>query len=152
MARPILAPLLERFEKGYVPEPNSGCLIWIGTITSTGYGRISNGRGGKIIFAHRASWKLHRGEIPKGTLVCHKCDVPLCVNPDHLFIGSQRDNMTDCVMKKRDKETRKTHCKNGHQYDLENIYLVRRASGRFGRVCRQCSASANKRMRCRGNI
>ncbi len=55
----------------------------------------------KMMLAHRASWVIHYGEIPAGKKICHKCDVPSCVNPDHLFMGSIRDNFNDAVSKKR---------------------------------------------------
>lgn len=93
--------LKERFEEKYIPVTESGCWIWIAALNdSCGYGSIGDGEGNTIL-AHRASWILHKGEIPEGMCVCHKCDVPSCVNPDHLFLGTQQDNMDDRGNKNR---------------------------------------------------
>lgn len=89
----------DRFHAKYIPEPNSGCWLWDGCITSAGYGRMRVG--GRPSLAHRASYEMHVGPIPPGMLVCHKCDVPGCVNPQHLFLGTQRDNMADMKSKGR---------------------------------------------------
>lgn len=76
-----------------------GCWIWCGGDFSYGYGAFSYNNQNRP--AHRISWFLYRGEIPKGMMVCHRCDQPLCVNPEHLFLGTQRDNMADKVRKGR---------------------------------------------------
>lgn len=91
--------LLERFEEKYIPEPNSGCWLWTATSVRGGYGMIKSGD--KNHLAHRVSWSLYRGDIPDEMLVCHSCDTPACVNPDHLFLGSQKDNMRDMLSKDR---------------------------------------------------
>jgi hypothetical protein len=91
----------ERFNERYIPEPNSGCWLWVGAILPDKYGTIRiDGRTQK---AHRVSWELHRGQIPEGLFVCHKCDVRCCVNPDHLFLGTQQDNVNDMMRKGRGK-------------------------------------------------
>ena len=84
------------------------CWLWTGATRNFGYGVINmGGRNGKIEAAHRVSWMLYVGEIPAGAFVCHRCDVPLCVNPSHLFIGTASDNVRDMVSKGRhDKQSR----------------------------------------------
>lgn len=69
------------------------CWIWQGTKVSNGYGRIVLYK--KPLSVHRVAYEIQNGEIPKGMLVCHKCDVPLCVRGDHLFVGSHQDNEND---------------------------------------------------------
>ena len=92
-------PLIERFENQYIPEPNSGCWLWTGVCHYRGYGQMW--AFSKLQYAHRLSWIFFRGEIPEGICVLHKCDIPCCVNPDHLFLGTHQDNMADKVCKKR---------------------------------------------------
>lgn len=88
-----------RFEDSWEAEPNTGCWLWIGNFYGV-YGKCG-GEG-----AHRVSYRYYVGPIPRWlrrrrALVLHKCDTPACVNPDHLFLGTQRDNMRDCVKKGR---------------------------------------------------
>ena len=65
------------------------CWLWIGGKTKDGYGTCSNG------YAHRQSWKIHYGDIPRGLLVLHTCDIRNCVNPNHLWLGTILDNIKD---------------------------------------------------------
>ena len=82
-----------------VAVSSNGCWEWTGLLDRNGYGKMSYQ--GKLMFVHRVSYSLFRGEIPRGMNVCHKCDNPKCVCPDHLFLGTQKDNMHDCIRKGR---------------------------------------------------
>lgn len=91
--------LSERLDFYSMPEPNSGCQLWLASVNDKGYGHFYYGSTrGK---AHRASWVAEHGPIPDGLHVLHKCDVPSCINPDHLFLGTHDDNMADMVAKER---------------------------------------------------
>ncbi len=94
----VMPTMRERIEASSIPEPNSGCWLWLAGITGgfggyNSYGTISFE--GKQWKAHRASYKAFKGAIPVGMEICHSCDMPICVNPDHLFIGTHLENMRD---------------------------------------------------------
>jgi hypothetical protein len=142
---------IEQFQALTYPEPNSGCFLFAGPTNGKDYGRVWFR--GRRDYAHRVSWMLFRGdEITRGLYVCHRCDTPACVNPDHLFLGTCRDNVRDCIAKGRFKDfsdngnVAKTHCKSGHPFDEENTaWSVE--NGRTRRSCRACTRAKHQRYR-----
>jgi hypothetical protein len=140
--------LAERLAETSIPEPNSGCWLWLGAL-SQGYGRlcISKCMSGRkhMAAAHRISWQVHRGPIPAGIDVCHKCDNPACVNPDHLFLGTRRDNMIDCKVKGRLKMPQKKYGADhpGAKLTVDEVRSVRarRARGQCSAVAREFGVS-----------
>jgi hypothetical protein len=105
----------DRFDELYIPEPNSGCWLWLGHINNKGYGKFQLKRGGySLVYAHRFSYEVYNCvEVPPHLHVCHSCDIPCCVNPDHLWAGTRSDNMQDCVAKGRFRKLGNPGSKNG---------------------------------------
>ena len=89
----------EMIEENCVPVPMSGCLLWCGGTMRRGYGVLMSN--GKSCSVHRFMWSIVNGPIPQGMHVLHKCDIPACVNPNHLFLGTHTDNMRDMHKKHR---------------------------------------------------
>lgn len=96
---PRARPLREAFDDKYTLDSKSGCWLWTGATTKRGYGVLKNQQRQRM--AHRIAYELFRGPLPTGLDVCHKCDTPSCVNPNHLFLGTRKDNMQDAVAKDR---------------------------------------------------
>lgn len=114
-------PLEKRLEKYTMPEPNTGCWIWFGPVNSKGYGALClTLPNSKIttLLAHRAYYELHKSKIPAGMCVCHRCDNPFCVNPDHLFLGTRANNNSD-----RDKKGRVQRGSNHVRAKLEDVHV-----------------------------
>lgn len=128
--------VMERFLDKVSIEPNSGCWMWTASTDTHGYGQMYVDEQGKPKKAHRVAWQLFRGAIPNGMCVCHAHDDVWCVNPDHLFLGTHKDNSDDKVRKGRHGNQRKTHCKRGHDYTV---------SGNGKRECRTCEHERAKR-------
>jgi hypothetical protein len=111
----------------------SDCWEWQGSKNKHGYGHFKYKR--KTHRAHRISWTLIKGEIPEGMCVLHRCDNRLCVNPFHLFLGTNQDNMDDKMKKNRHHSSQKTHCPQGHPYSEDNTYWTKREAHRLCRAC-----------------
>lgn len=118
---------------------SEGCWIWIGQINNCGYGRISNGAGNQMTYAHRASWMLHFGPIEGRLEVCHDCpggDNPACVRPEHLWVADHHSNILDvCAKKGLNIGERNGRCKLSEEQVLEIRALV--ASGHRKRLIAQ---------------
>lgn len=139
--------LREIIESRADPVPESGCWLWTYSLNNKGYGRLAFN--GKPRLVHRLAYTEYNGAIPEGMSVCHKCDTPSCVNPTHLFLGTQSDNAIDMVRKMRSYvafEKAKTHCNRGHELSGENLY-VHKSTGR--RQCKACARiTSEERRKC----
>jgi hypothetical protein len=137
-----------RLLAGLSPEPNSGCWLWTGYIRPhNAYGAIwAEGRSQQV---HRLAYALFKGPIPDNLCVLHKCDTRLCANPDHLFLGTQTDNMRDCWLKGRHTGQilmRLERCRRcGNEKTKENTVI--RRSGRA--ECIPCRNADNMKYRAR---
>ena len=147
----VSIPSEDRFWSRVIVLGADQCWEWTGIHTKHGYGQIHINN--KIKRAHRYSWELHFGrEVPDGLCVCHRCDNPKCVNPHHLFIGTQEENMKDSSAKGRVYKggagipwnRNITHCKHGHEFTEENTSFCQ---GR--RRCKECSRIRDKAYRGR---
>lgn len=148
--RPIeLTESLRRRLATNVTRTEGGCLEWAGARNGNGYGSVGSVRdehGRSIVYlAHRVAWTIANGPIPEGMSVCHTCDNPPCVNPDHLFIGTNQDNVDDMVSKGRMPHLTaanlgKTRCPQGHPYDGDNLTLYKGF-----RMCRTCKREQGRR-------
>lgn len=129
---------VKRFFSSFDAPSMEECWLWKRLIGSHGYGLIYGAK--KERLAHRLMWEITNGVIKPGFHILHKCDVRSCCNPNHLFIGTQKDNMVDCAKKGRcsNQNVGKKICKNGHSPEWR-VY-------KGSRYCKAC-----KRMRSRKN-
>jgi hypothetical protein len=116
----------------------AGCWLWQGFKGHTGYAQI-NYRG-KSLNGHRMMWIIHRGiKLVTEQYVLHRCDVRHCLNPDHMWIGTAKDNNNDCARKGRHYEGSRTHCERGHPFAGDNLRLAKQKGGKYiRRVCIAC--------------
>lgn len=133
---------LDKLGVWFTPEPNTGCWLWLRACTARGYGTVGVGKKHTGL-AHRVSYQIMRGPIPEGMTLDHLCRTPGCVNPDHLEIVTQRENVlrgkSPCA-----SHARKTHCSHGHEFTQDNT--LRNSDGsRRCRACRDAHNQARKR-------
>lgn len=125
----------ERFERHIERIPESGCWIWLGAVDGPPrlpYGKFWDNDYGRCIVAHRAAWKLFRGDIPDSLRVLHRCDVACCVNPAHLFLGTPKDNTADMIAKGRNAPmiaSRRGERSNFNKLSAEQVEAIRNAAG-----------------------
>lgn len=118
--------IAERIAYRSMPEPNSGCRLWL-SATDSGYGVFSYKN--RKVYAHRAAYELAHGPIPDGLHVCHRCDNPPCCNPDHMFLGTHLENVADMRRKGRAaRGERQTNSKITRRDVLRILADVRRPS------------------------
>ena len=123
----------------------TGCWEWMGTITKEGYGRVTIDQ--KQHYVHRLSAMVFHGYRPefKSLIVLHKCGTKNCWHRDHVYVGTQTDNMQD---KSRDI----THCPQGHEYTPENTYIYAQKKGGSGRGCKICRVERTREWRERKKL
>lgn len=123
-----------------VPEPNTGCWLWTGPVCVKGYGV---GRWNRVTRSHRVSWAAFRGGIPAGMCVCHKCDTPSCVNPDHLFLGTNADNVRDRLQKGRSRYAY-GELAGSAKLTADDVRCIRASSGTGAALSRAYGVSRNQ--------
>lgn len=124
------AAITERLDRASIPEPNSGCVLWAEACNDRGYGVINIER--RQYKAHRLAWEATNGPIPDDLFVCHKCDVRACINPAHLFLGTQQKNLADMTAKGR----RSRGTPQG-KLTPEQVLAIRSASGSQYKIAEQ---------------
>lgn len=140
-------PVLERIERHYIPEPNSGCWLWTSSVTSKGYARIHFA--GKGREAHRVVYQAIKGAIPKGLELDHLCRVRCCVNPDHLEPVAHSVNCARSDTSKQGEWNRvKTHCPQGHAYDAANTFTSKKGQ----RMCRICMRARKNKWQAKNRM
>ncbi len=118
---PVRRPILDRFLDFVSPEPNTGCWLWTGATSKCGYGRFGVGKHqGGMVPAHRVSFALFHSVFDSALEVAHRCDVRICVNPEHLWLATHQENMADMKRKGRMKNGRSYGDRNGSRTKPES--------------------------------
>jgi hypothetical protein len=131
--------LEDRFMKYIFIDTNSGCWLWTGNVDHYGYGRL--GYKMKSYRASRAAMLIFNGKDPGKLFVCHKCDNPLCANPEHLFLGTQKDNMQDCKNKKRQNAGSKNGSAKLQESDIPKIFEMAKSGATHLEISKVFSVS-----------
>lgn len=131
----------DRFDAKVVTEPNTGCHLWSAHTNASGYGSFKVG--GRPVLAHRFAWERANSQIPAGLTIDHLCRVRSCVNPEHMRVVTQRENLHAPGSRTVNAiHAAKTHCPSGHPYDDANTYVW---AGK--RYCRACNARLQRERR-----
>lgn len=140
-------PVYDRFSSKIQVSTFGNHWLWTGA-TSKGYGKVWCETTTEL--AHRAAWQLFKGAIPPEMHVLHRCGVKNCVNPEHLYLGTQLDNAQDAIELGENHNASKTYCKNGHLLSGDNLYIPPSGASRQCRACRQSRNALNYRRRAHG--
>lgn len=141
-----------RLLRSILIDDSSQCWNWIRGKDKNGYGKIhyqcTHWR------AHRLMFHIYKAPLNKYEIICHSCDNPSCINPDHLFLGDPLINMQDKVKKGRlkNQNMNKTHCKNGHEFFAENIVWRKTPIGTPSRSCKICYVNGWKERNAKKSI
>lgn len=119
--------LVDAFNAKYDVDTQTGCWLWTASTAGRGYGQIKLPRTRRQIYAHRLSYLIHRGDIPDGMMVCHRCDTPRCVNPAHLFLESGKANLQDMKAKDRHLRGERNEQSKLTEADVDHIHDLREA-------------------------
>jgi hypothetical protein len=129
---------IERFESRIMRDPNSGCWLWTGCLNHGGYGRFWVDQQNAGAATHRVSYFIkHKTEIPSHLEIDHLCKVKSCCNPDHLELVTHAVNIAR-ITSRTPRNSKKTHCPEGHPYSGENLYIHRSKAGKINRLCQIC--------------
>lgn len=124
-----------RFQKRIIQTES--CWLWNGALNGYGYGLFWIKGEGRYITAHRAAWLLYRGDITNNLHVLHRCDIPRCVNPDHLFLGTQQDNMFDAKIKRRHAQGEQHYRAKLTEKDVREIRRAFASGQRYYQLAKQ---------------
>jgi adenine-specific DNA methylase len=159
----MLKPIIERIEAKSIPEPNSGCWLWVAKVSRDGYGRLGVRVAGRAHtvpkLAHRLSYEAFVGPIPEGLELDHLCRVRCCVNPRHLEPVSRAENVRRGIADGKEgraaavaAKNARTHCKKcGFEYSQANTYVYRKGK-RYFRTCRNCRKNWREKRRCNHSV
>jgi hypothetical protein len=130
-----------RLEPLFIPEPNTGCWLWLGATNQYGYGQVH--WDGRTRAAHRVSYEVHVGAIPAGAFLCHRCDNPACVNPRHLMVADHAANMADMRVKGRSNHGERNGRARFSAADVQEMRTMRASGASLSAIARRFATDAS---------